>query len=183
MQKRKLIALSALALAAGGAYLYFRNKAKKRYHALPVVPDLDIEKYLGKWYDIAHLPASFQKGCFNTQAVYSLEANGSVKVVNTCNKGSVHGREDRVEGCAKVDPSSNAKLKVTFFWPFKGDYWILDVGSNYDYALVGEPSRKYLWILSRQPFLDETIFDRLIDYANELGYSTNRLIMTNHKVI
>jgi apolipoprotein D and lipocalin family protein len=183
MKKRNIIPLSsALALAAVIAYVILRSR-KKKLPELQIAPYVDLNRYLGKWYDIAHLPASFQKGCFNTQANYSLEKNGTIKVINTCNKGSVFGKEDVAEGTAKVvDKDTNAKLKVEFFWPFKGDYWILEVGENYDYALVGSPCRNYLWILSRTPHLKEAIFNRLIGYANEKGFSTNNLVLTKHQL-
>src|SRR5690606_32518931 len=92
------------------------------------------------------------------------------------------GEETQTEGVAYIaEPEvTHAKLKVQFMWPFKSDYYILDVGKDYDYALVGVPSRKYLWILSRSKQLDSQIQDHLIMYANDLGFNTKKLIFTEH---
>lgn len=79
-----------------------------------------------------------------------------------------------------ADPTTNAKLKVQFFWPFKGDYWILDVGENYQYAVVGEPSRENLWILSRSPSIDQQVLKNIIEKVNAQGFETSKLIYTKH---
>lgn len=184
MQKKQkktfLLFIPVFIFLAGASYLFFQRR-KTKYAPLSVVPYVDLKRYCGIWYDIAHLPAIFLKGCYNTKAEYSLNENGSIHVVNTCNKGSIYGEKIDAEGTAVVkDVKTNAKLKVEFFWPFKGDYWILELDKDYEYALVGEPSRKYLWVLSRNPSLDENIMKRLIDVANEQGFSTNNLIMTKH---
>jgi len=123
---------------------------------LEVVPHVELEKYLGKWYEIAHLPARFQEGCSDTTATYTLSKDGSISVLNECVR---NGKVKRAKGRAKVvDKSSGAKLKVTFFRPFYGDYWIIKLGDDYDYAVVGTPNRKYLWILSRTPQMDDNLF-------------------------
>jgi apolipoprotein D and lipocalin family protein len=110
--------------------------------ALEVVSHVELQKYLGKWYEIARLPAKFQEGCNETTATYSLLANGDISVLNECKK---NGKIKLARGKAKVvDKTTNAKLKVTFFWPFYGDYWILKLGDNYEYSVVGTPDRKYL---------------------------------------
>lgn len=184
MKNKNILAISSFLVVSGAvtAYLLLRKKQNSKYSDLNTA-QVDLERYLGKWYDIAHLPASFQKGCYNTTALYTLQEDGSIKVENTCNMDSIHGKEEKAEGIAWViDKETNSKLKVEFLWPFKGDYWILDVGMDYEYALVGEPSRKYLWILSREPHLEESIMKMLIDRANEEGFATNNLIMTKHAV-
>lgn len=149
------------------------------YLSLEVVPHVELEKYLGKWYEIAHLPAKFQEGCDETTATYTLLKDGSISVLNQSIK---NGKIKQAKGKAKVvDKNSNAKLKVTFVWPFYGDYWILKLGDNYDYSIVGTPNRKYLWILSRTPQMDDNLYSKLIEYANSKGFDTNKLIRTFQK--
>jgi apolipoprotein D and lipocalin family protein len=151
---------------------------RNEYNKLEVVPHVELEKYLGKWYEIAHLPAKFQEGCNETTAIYSLSDDGSISVLNECKKD---GKPKSAKGKAKVvDKTTNAKLKVTFFWPFYGDYWIIKLGSDYDYAVVGTPNRLYLWILSRTPQMDDEQFLKLAEFAKSKGFNVDRLIKTSH---
>lgn len=146
--------------------------------ALEVVPHVELQKYLGKWYEIAHLPFKFQEGCNETTATYSLLANGKISVLNECKKD---GKIKWARGKAKVvDKTTNSKLKVTFFWPFYGDYWIIKLGDNYDYSVVGTPDRKYLWILSRKPEMNNTLLSELTQFAKSKGFDVERLIGTSH---
>jgi apolipoprotein D and lipocalin family protein len=147
---------------------------------LEVVPHVDLEKYLGKWYEIAHLPARFQEGCSETTATYSLTKDGTVSVLNECKKD---GKAKQAKGKAKVvDKATGAKLKVTFFWPFYGNYWIIKLGNNYEYAVVGTPDRKYLWILSRTPQMDEELFSEITDFAKAKGFDVERLMRTDQPI-
>jgi apolipoprotein D and lipocalin family protein len=149
-------------------------------HTLEVVPHVELEKYLGKWYEIAHLPAKFQEGCSETVATYTLSKDGSISVLNECRKND---KVKQAKGKAKVvDKSSGAKLKVTFFWPFYGDYWIIKLGNDYDYAVVGTPNRKYLWILSRTPKMDDKLFSQLTEFARSKGFNVENLIRTSHSL-
>ena len=149
------------------------------YLALEVVPHVELEKYLGKWYEIAHLPAKFQEGCNETTATYTLLKDGSISVLNQSTK---NGKMKQAKGKAKVvDKNSNAKLKVTFFWPFYGDYWIIKLGNDYEYSVVGTPNRKYLWILSRTPQMDDKLYSQLVEYAKSKGFDVNKLIKTLQK--
>jgi len=149
------------------------------YLALEVVPHVELEKYLGKWYEIAHLPAKFQEGCNETTATYTLLKDGSISVLNQSTK---NGKMKQAKGKAKVvDKNSNAKLKVTFFWPFYGDYWIIKLGNDYDYSVVGTPNRKYLWILSRTPQMDDKLYSQLVEYAKSKGFDVSKLIKTLQK--
>ncbi len=146
---------------------------------LTTVPEVDLERYLGTWYEIASYPQRFQEGCTGTTATYSLREDGQIDVLNKCRKGSLDGPEDVAEGRARVvDRTSNAKLEVTFFWPFWGDYWIIDLGSDYEYAVVGHPSRDYLWILSRTPTLDEKTYEGILGRLEDMGYPLDRLEKT-----
>ena len=149
--------------------------------ALGTVPHVDLGRYVGTWYEVANFPQSFQRGCTATTATYTLRSDGEIDVVNRCRKGSVQGPEKIARGRARVvDRSSNAKLEVSFFRPFWGDYWILDLGQNYEYAVVGHPSRDYLWILSRTPSLDPGVYDGIVARLAAQGYETSRLVRTVH---
>ncbi len=148
------------------------------YTSLEVVPKVELEKYIGKWYEIAHLPARFQEGCSDTTATYTLSQDGTISVLNECRK---NGKAKQAKGKAKVvDKNSGAKLKVTFFWPFYGDYWIINLGNDYEYAVVGTPNRKYLWILNRTPQMDDKLFSKLKDYVKSKGFDVKNLIITRH---
>jgi apolipoprotein D and lipocalin family protein len=143
---------------------------------LDVVDRVELDRYMGKWYEIARYPTSFQEGCVGSTAEYSLKEDGAVRVVNRCRKAD-KAEFDEIEGTARVvDPATNAKLKVTFFWPFSGDYWIIDLGEDYEYSVVGEPRRKYLWILSRSPEMDEGTYTAILNRLPEKGYDPSRLI-------
>jgi len=144
----------------------------------PVVPKVDLVRYMGTWYEIAKYPNRFQQGCLCTTATYTLKPNGKVAVVNRCR--AAEGKKREAKGWAKVvDPSTNAKLKVTFFWPFFGDYWILDLDADYTRVLVGSPDRRFLWILSRTPRLEETEYQALATRAAALGFDPAKLTRTD----
>ena len=143
------------------------------------VPRVDLQRYLGTWYDIASFPQRFQLGCTGTTATYTLGGDGDIAVLNRCRKGSLTGKEDSALGRARVvDRTTNAKLEVSFFRPFWGDYWIIDLGADYEYAVVGHPSRDYLWILSRTPTMDSTVYEAILARLREQGYEVARLNRT-----
>lgn len=147
---------------------------------LQVVPHVELNRYLGKWYEIAHLPTRFQRNCTDTTATYSLSPDGNISVLNECRR---NGKVKRAKGKAKVvDQNTGAKLKVTFFWPFYGDYWIIDLGNDYEYAVVGTPNRKNLWILSRTPQMDDQLFSQIIESVKSQGFNVDNLIKTRHQV-
>ena len=143
------------------------------------VPHVDLNRYLGTWYEIAAFPQSFEKGCTGTTATYSLRADGQIDVLNRCRKGSLDGDKNSAKGRARVvDQATNAKLEVSFFRPFWGDYWIIDLGADYEYAVVGDPSRDYLWILSRTPTMDAAVYDGIIARLRAQEYEVERLNRT-----
>ena len=151
---------------------------KDEYDTLEVVPHVELKKYLGKWFEIAHLPFRFEDGCSDITATYGASENGGISVLNECRK---NGKVKRAKGKAKVvDTNSGAKLKVTFFWPFYGDYWIIELGQDYEYSVVGTPNRKYLWVLSRTPQMDEKLFSKLMEFAKTKGFAVENLIRTSH---
>jgi apolipoprotein D and lipocalin family protein len=150
---------------------------ENKHPPLSKVPKVDINRYLGLWYEIARIDHSFQKGCVASTAEYSLRDDGYVKVVNKCRKGNLEGEVSSIEGKAWVtDKDSNAWLKVQFFWPFRGDYVIIDLDEvEYRYAVVGHPSRNYLWILSRKPQMDEGIYEKVMRAIVKQGYDSKRI--------
>lgn len=144
---------------------------------LTVVPQVDIPRYMGVWHEIARYPNSFQEGCVDSQATYSLNEDGTVKVVNECTLPAKGGKKEVATGKAKVvDPATNAKLKVSFFWPFYGNYWIVELGKDYEYVVVSEPSRKYLWILAREKALPKEKLDGILERLAGNGFEVGRLI-------
>ncbi len=144
---------------------------------------VDIERYMGKWYEIARFPQYFQRNCGASIAEYTLDKDGSVKVVNSCKRLDNPQKIKSAKARAfVVDEQTNAKLKVSFVpilrrWGlFAADYWIFDLGPDYEYALVGGPDRKSLWILSRTPTLSELDYQHLIEVATEQGFDATRLV-------
>ncbi len=145
---------------------------------LETVPRVDLNRYVGRWYEIASFPTWFQKGCLGSTADYRLRPDGEIDVLNQCRKAP-DGVPDSARGRAWVtDPGTNAKLKVQFFWPFRGDYWIIDLGRDYDYAVVGHPGRDYLWVLSRTPHMDDELYGRILERVRQKGYDPGRLVKT-----
>ncbi|CAK8564333.1 unnamed protein product [Lathyrus sativus] len=146
---------------------------------------VDLKRYMGRWYEIACFPSRFQPSDgTNTRATYTLRDDGIVGVLNETWSG---GKRSYIEGTAyKADPNSDeAKLKVKFYvppflpiFPVVGDYWILHLDRDYQYALIGQPSRNYLWVLCRQPHLDEEIYNQLVEKAKEQGYDVSKLHKT-----
>lgn len=134
---------------------------------------MDLARYAGDWHEIESFPNWFQRGCVGTKANYAPAPGGKIRVVNTCNRS---GKPVSIEGSARVVPgSNNAKLKVRFFWPFEGDYWILELDPAYRWAAVGHPNRRYLWILARAPQLDPAELESIRAKLAAKGYDISRL--------
>jgi apolipoprotein D and lipocalin family protein len=145
---------------------------------LEVVDFVDLEQYAGRWYEIARIPNSFERDCVGVTADYTLRDDGQVDVLNTCVEGDLEGEVRTIEGVARVvDPDTNAKLAVRFFGPFEGAYWIIELGDTYEYAVVGNPTRSFLWILSRTPELDDVLLEDIISRLPERGYDPQQLEM------
>lgn len=146
---------------------------------IQTVPHVDLKKYVGKWYEIASYPQRFQKGCHCTTAEYTLSDKGYVIVENRCNRNGINGKQSYIKGKAFVEKNSgNAKLKVQFFWPFTGKYWIIDLADDYTYAVVSHPNKKYLWILSRTPEMDNAIYQQILSRLREKGFDLTKLQTT-----
>lgn len=159
------------------AFFFFSCKSNT---PLKTVSDVNLNKYMGKWYEIATIPQSFQKGCCCVTAEYTIIDSKTVKVVNTCRKDSITGDIKQIEGKA-FTTNHSAKLKVQFFWPLKAKYWIIDLAKDYSYAVVGHPNRKYLWILSRTSQLEEKVYNEIINRLKKQNYNTDLLVRTTQK--
>ena len=119
-----------------------------------------------------------------TMATYTLRSDGDIDVLNRCRLGSVDGKEKSALGRARVvDRSTNAKLEVSFFRPFWGDYWIIDLAEDYSYAVVGHPGRDYLWILSRTPTMTEPTYQAIVARLRSQGYEMSRLVRTQQVAV
>lgn len=146
-----------------------------------VVKQLDIDKYLGTWYEIARYDHSFERNLVGVTATYSMREDGKIKVVNKGFKGSLNGKLSEAVGKAKIpDPKVPSKLKVSFFWIFYGDYFVMELDDNYEWAVIGSSSDKYLWILSRTPQMDPEIYQMLLKRLTDRGYDVGKLIEVEH---
>ncbi len=148
-----------------------------KYPELPTVKSVDIEKYKGTWYEIARFEHFFEKGCKNVTATYEIKDDGDIKVINRCTMIETDKKKEAT-GTAYATDSTNSKLKVSFFRPFYGDYYILDLADDYSYALVGSPSRELLWILSRTKTISDEIKDRILSQLPKLGFDKDKFIWT-----
>lgn len=152
---------------------------KQQASPISTVSYADLQRYAGVWHEIARYPHRFQENCIASRATYALRDDGAVSVLNECYEGSRAGKLRSVKGKATVvDTASNAKLKVSFFWPFSGDYWIIDLGKEYEYAVIGHPSRKYLWILCRSAAMDEAVYEGILSRLKDNHYDIAKLIKT-----
>jgi apolipoprotein D and lipocalin family protein len=148
-----------------------------------VVSYVDLTRYTGTWYEIARTPNSFQEGCFESRATYSLRRDNRLSVTNTCRRNGFDGQTDTVSGKAwVVDQTTNAKLKVSFFWPIAGDYWIIDLGREYEYAVVATPGRQHLWVLSRSPVMADSSYEAIVDRIRAKGFDPTRLVKTPQRL-
>ena len=171
MTKLSLFAVVLAAAACGTT-----TTERRGLPPLQTVAAVDVGRYLGTWYEIASFPQRYQRGCTATTASYALGPGGEIDVRNEC---LVDGRRRTARGWARiVDRGTNAKLKVAFFRPFWGDYWIIDLAGDYSYAVVGHPSRDYLWILSRSPSMHDDTLRAILSRLQAMGYDLSRLNRT-----
>ena len=142
-----------------------------------VVSTVDLNRYMGMWYEIARLPNYFERKLKCTSANYTLRDDGRITVLNKGYYLTDPQKSTSARGVAWIpDKNSPAKLKVQFFWPFSGDYWIMELDKEYRYVLVGDPSHKYLWILAREKEMDEQTYNMLLSKAVENGYDVKSII-------
>ena len=145
------------------------------------VDSFELERYLGRWYEIARLDHSFERGLSRVTAEYSLRKDGGVRVINR-GWSAAKGEWRQAEGRAYfVEGKDRGYLKVSFFGPFYGAYVIFELDRDYRYALVCGPDRSYLWLLAREPEINPELRDRLIARAAALGFATENLIMVEHR--
>lgn len=147
---------------------------------LDTVANVEMDRYAGLWYEIAKFPNRFQKDCTQTTATYELLEDGLISVLNQCVKDD--GKTKTAKGKARIaDPNTRSKLQVKFFplapW---GDYWILILDDDYRYSVVGDSDGRYLWILAREPQMDETLYGSLVARLSEMGYLVDLLERTMH---
>lgn len=165
-----------LAGAAGAALAYILRPSSGRVgnSAVPQpAKPVDLDRYLGRWYELGRIENRFERGCEGVTADYTARPDGLVEVVNACHEETPEGLRRLARGRAKVVPGSrNAKLRVSFFGPlFLGKYWILDHDDGYQWSIVGEPSGRFLWILSRDPAPGQDVYQDLLSRAGALGYN------------
>lgn len=141
------------------------------------VPSVDLARYSGKWFEIASFPMFFQRNCVgDTTAQYTPAADGALSVHNRCRTDS--GFDDATGKATVVEGFGNSRLKVSFFWPFKADYWVLGLDPEYRWAVVGNPNRKYLWVLSRTPKLPSPLMEAALASATAQGFDLTQLRTT-----
>jgi apolipoprotein D and lipocalin family protein len=166
-----------------GLFASCRGAVDYQMPELNVVSYVDLQRYKGIWYEIARYPNTFQKDCYKSRATYTLRDDGKITVLNECNRGSAKGKLKSAKGKAwVVDKKSNAKLKVSFFWPFSGDYWIIELDKNYQHVVIGHPKRKYLWILSREMTMEDALYDEILQrLRTEHKYDISKIMRTSEQ--
>lgn len=183
---KKLLLILSLITILSTVNVFAQDKDKS---SVKTVDSVNLAKYAGKWFEIARYPNRFQKKCVGeVTATYVIREDKNIQVINECLKEN--GKTQKAKGKAKiVDKETNAKLKVRFapswlswlpqVW---GDYWILDLGEDYKYAVVGDPDKKYLWVLSREPKLETSVYEGILDKVEKMGFNPAKLIKTPQKV-
>lgn len=187
MKRKRLVTLTALAI--GLTTLAYRKKSHSKVQKPHAVNEINIHKYLGKWYEMAHLPNYFQKtSSTDTTAFYQLNDDQTVAVENRCL--DPHGRVRAAHGTAYVQNEGKSQLKVSFLPKYlkwlpcsKGDYWILRVDPDYQTALVGDRANKYLWVLSRTPTISPETYHSFLATAKAQGFPVEKLHRTQHKAV
>ena len=177
MIKPAIFALAASALLLSGCAGVLSKHAVGNTAVPQPAKPVELSRYLGHWYELARYEQGFQKDCDGVTADYAMRSDGKISVINTCRKPD--GSIKRAEGKAKVvDTATGTKLKVSFFGPFYGDYWVLDHADDYSWSIVGEGSGRYLWLLSRSADPGAAKLDMLVQRARALGYNTSMLRIT-----
>ncbi len=167
----RMIVLMMIAVAGAGT-----AGAAESTENIPPVPDFELNRYLGTWYEIARLPHRFEKGLSRVTATYTLNPNGTIQVLNRGFKAAKN-KWSQAEGKAWVpDPDVPARLKVRFFWPFSAEYKIIRLDPEYRWAVVTSSQNNYLWFLCREPVMDEALYKSLVQYVSENGFDVSKLI-------
>ncbi len=180
MKKRSAFSLLLISFMI---VLFFSCMGQKSTIDKTVVKELDIQEYLGTWYEIARFDHRFERDMVGVTANYSFRDDGKIKVLNSGYKNSLEGEYSEAIGKAKIpNPDTEpAKLKVSFFWIFYGDYFVLELDKDYQWAIIGSSSDKYLWILSRTPHLPDDLYSDLLNRISKRGYDVSKLIKVEQK--
>jgi len=163
-----------------GSFYYLTSESMKSSLPPPaVVASVDLKFFIGTWYEIASYPHPKEKNCVAGKATYELKPDGKLTVLNECRKNSLHGKfKVAMATLWAPDKEITGKLKVQYQWPFSGDYWIIDLGDFYDYAVISVPDRKYLWILSRYPHMEPAEYEAIVSRLEKRGFSRELLSKT-----
>lgn len=147
-----------------------------------VVKELDVERYLGKWYEISRYDHTFERDLVGVTATYSYREDGKIKVINSGFEKTLNGKKSEAIGKAKIpDLNVPSKLKVSFFWFFYGDYFVLELDRDYQWVVIGSSSDNYLWILSRTPKMEKNLYNKLLGNLTNRGYDVSKLILVEQK--
>lgn len=147
-----------------------------KYEPLETVPHVDVEKYKGTWYEISRFPHFFERNCSIVRATYTPNPDGTIQVLNQAHRPSPFSPVNDFRAKAWATDKTNSKLVVQQFWPLRGDYWVIMLDNDYKWAVVSHPSRDYLWILSREPWLDPEIYDNLVSRLEKDKFDISKII-------
>ncbi|NNU81457.1 lipocalin family protein [Halovulum dunhuangense] len=174
MLRRYLLPCLVLTLAACGLNGNYRDTS------IPMesVAQLDTERYLGLWYEIARFPNRFEEGCVGVTAEYGLLENGRISVTNSCRQGTLDGELEVAEGSARIAAPGQLKVKFVEWLPFEGDYWVIGLSEDYSVSVVGVPSGDFGWILAREPQISDEALAEARAVLERFGYDTSRLSYT-----
>jgi len=157
-------------------FVFSCTKSNSQMIDKTTVKELDLNRYLGTWYEIARFPHSFEKNLVGVTATYNLREDGKIKVLNEGYKNALNGERSKAVGKAKIpNKLEPGKLKVSFFWIFYADYYVLELDENYQYVMIGSSSDKYFWILSRTPQMEPAVYEMLLEKARKRGYNLDKL--------
>jgi len=173
-----------LLVASSVVILFLFRANAKQVSQLETVPKVDLSRYLGKWYEIARLDHSFERGLNQVTAEYSMREDGGIKVVNRGYKAEKSEWKQSEGKAYFVEKPDQGYLKVSFFGPFYGSYIVFDLDQdNYSYSMISGPNKSYLWLLSRTPTMDEATKQRLVGKAQALGFDTSKLIYVDQQAV
>jgi apolipoprotein D and lipocalin family protein len=139
------------------------------------VEKIDLKRFAGKWYSMYSIPTMFDSGTRETTAVYTLNKDGYYNVLTTAKKGDDNEIHTYTSKLFPVEGTNNSELKAQFMWPWKVDYWVIDIADDYSYVVVGHPDHKFLFIMSRKPYMDKKLYEQLVEKCKEMGYPVEKL--------
>ena len=156
--------------------IYLAGCSMNSHQPLKTVDQLDLQRFMGNWYVIANIPTFVEKGAVNAVENYALEDDGTIAVTFTYHKEDRSKPRKTMKSRGFVVPgTSNAQWKIQFFWPIKFPYYVIDLDEDYKYTVIGLPNRKYLWIMAREPYLDEEIYEGIIQRVREQGFDISKI--------